>query len=165
MEQPTSVDFRTHLMNLKTYLGNPANTVKIDGSFFHEGTMFVFLSPRQQGFGKPKPTIVTIAGRVLSASNNTGMTGNYVPSKTFAKSGKRTALLGRPYIEGMVTDWDNAINGLKGIIATLSNGDGYDVEYLWQDNDADRNDGAFRFGVPLFRVTLLLYFVVPLLMI
>ncbi|KAJ3884717.1 hypothetical protein GG344DRAFT_83610 [Lentinula edodes] len=138
-------------MNLKTYLGNPANTVKVDGSFFHEGPMFVFSSPRQEGFGKPKPTIVTIAGRVLSASNNTGMTGNYVPSKTFPKSGKRTALLGKPYIEGVVTDWDNAIDGLKAIIATLTNGDGYDVEYLWQDNDADHNGGAFRFGAPLFR--------------
>ncbi|KAJ3914649.1 hypothetical protein F5877DRAFT_70526 [Lentinula edodes] len=151
MNQVASIDFRTHLMDSKSYLGNPNNTIKADGLFFHDGTMFVYSSPRPEGYGKPKPCVFTIAGRVLSSSNNTGMTGNYVSSKAFAKSGKRTALLGRPYLNGMTADWDTSISNLKDIISRLTNGDGHDVSYLWQDDDADKNDGAVRFGSPLFQ--------------
>ncbi|GAW08119.1 hypothetical protein LENED_010160 [Lentinula edodes] len=151
MELLTSLDFHTHLMGLKSYLGNPQNSIKNDGSFLHDGNMFVYSLPRQEGHGKPKPCVITIAGRVLSTGNNTGMTGNYVSSKSSAKSGKRTALLGRPYVEGVASDWDNSIQNLKDIIGRLTNGDGYDVAYLWQDDDADANDGALRFGSPLFR--------------
>ncbi|KAJ3902792.1 hypothetical protein F5879DRAFT_923579 [Lentinula edodes] len=144
-------DFRTYLMDLPTYLGNPANVFQAEHSFFHEGSMFIYSMPRQPGKGKPQPYVLTIAGRVLSNGNNAGMTGNYNASKEVAKSGKRTALLSRPYLGELGTDWDVAINNLKGIIAQLTKGDGHDVAYLWQDDDADLNDGSFRFGSPLLR--------------
>ncbi|KAJ3868086.1 hypothetical protein EV359DRAFT_60921 [Lentinula novae-zelandiae] len=106
--------------------------------------------PRQPGNGKPKPYILTIAGQVLTNGNNSGMIGNYNSSKEVPKSGKRTALLGRPYVGELGSDWDIAINNLKHIIGQLTKGDGHDVAYLWQDDDADLNDGSLRFGAPLF---------------
>ncbi|KAJ3929521.1 MAG: hypothetical protein NXY57DRAFT_1040753, partial [Lentinula lateritia] len=89
--------------------------------------------------------------RVLTNGNNSGIIGNYNSSKEVPKSGKRTALLGRPYVGELGSDWDIAINNLKHIIAQLTKGDGHDVAYLWQDDDADLNDGSLRFGAPLFR--------------
>ncbi|KAJ3862287.1 hypothetical protein EV359DRAFT_65743 [Lentinula novae-zelandiae] len=118
-------------------MGNPQNSIIQDGSYFRDGNMMLYNVRLVPGKGKPKPMPVTFVGRVLSSANNTGMLGNYVASKSDPKYGKRTAFLGRPFDEDLIT--------------LLSKEQGINVAYLWQDDDVVTNDGTFRFGHPLFR--------------